>query len=33
LILSFYGAGFSTLPAYLRDLFGTYEVERFTAGC
>ena len=26
LILSFYGAGFSTAPAYLRDLFGTYEV-------
>ena len=26
LILSFYGAGFSTVPAYLRDLFGTYEV-------
>jgi ABC-type uncharacterized transport system permease subunit len=26
LILSFYGAGFATVPAYLRDLFGTYEV-------
>lgn len=26
LILSFYGAGFSTIPAYLRDLFGTFEV-------
>jgi MFS family permease len=26
LTLSFYGAGFSTAPAYLRDLFGTYEV-------
>ena len=26
LILSFYGAGFSTAPAYLKDLFGTYEV-------
>jgi len=26
LILSFYGAGFATLPAYLRDLFGTYQV-------
>ena len=25
-ILSFYGAGFSTMPAYLRDLFGTYQV-------
>lgn len=26
LILSFYGAGFATVPAYLKDLFGTYEV-------
>ncbi|WP_233214604.1 OFA family MFS transporter [Mycobacterium sp. 4858] len=26
LILSFYGAGFSTVPAYLRDLFGVFEV-------
>jgi MFS family permease len=26
LILSFYGSGFSTVPAYLRDLFGTYQV-------
>lgn len=26
LILSFYGAGFSTLPAYLKDLFGVYQV-------
>src|SRR5579884_1742721 len=26
LFLSFYGAGFSTVPAYLRDLFGTFEV-------
>jgi MFS family permease len=25
-ILSFYGAGFATIPAYLRDLFGTYQV-------
>ncbi|MGH3384919.1 MAG: OFA family MFS transporter [Nocardioidaceae bacterium] len=25
-ILSFYGGGFSTVPAYLRDLFGTFEV-------
>lgn len=25
-ILSFYGAGFATAPAYLRDLFGTYQV-------
>ncbi|MDQ0376433.1 L-lactate MFS transporter [Amycolatopsis thermophila] len=26
LILSFYGAGFATAPAYLKDLFGTYQV-------
>ncbi len=26
LILSFYGAGFATVPAYQRDLFGTYQV-------
>ncbi|MFB9929928.1 OFA family MFS transporter [Amycolatopsis halotolerans] len=26
LILSFYGGGFATLPAYLKDLFGTYQV-------
>jgi MFS family permease len=26
LILSFYGAGFATVPAYLRDLFGSYQV-------
>jgi len=25
-ILSFYGGGFSTAPAYLKDLFGTFEV-------
>ncbi|MEU4819843.1 MULTISPECIES: OFA family MFS transporter [Micromonospora] len=25
-ILSFYGGGFATIPAYLRDLFGTFEV-------
>ena len=25
-LLSFYGAGFATVPAYLRDLFGTYQV-------
>lgn len=25
-IISFYGGGFATMPAYLRDLFGTYEV-------
>jgi MFS family permease len=26
LILSFYGAGFATIPAYLKDMFGTYQV-------
>ena len=26
IILSFYGGGFSTAPAYLRDLFGTFQV-------
>lgn len=26
LIISFYGAGFATVPAYLKDLFGTYNV-------
>ncbi|MFA3872775.1 OFA family MFS transporter [Streptomyces sp. MMCC 100] len=25
-VLSFYGGGFSTAPAYLKDLFGTYQV-------
>jgi hypothetical protein len=25
-ILSMYGGGFATIPAYLRDLFGTIEV-------
>lgn len=25
-VLSFYGGGFATVPAYLKDLFGTYEV-------
>ncbi|MFI7307115.1 OFA family MFS transporter [Micromonospora aurantiaca] len=25
-ILSFYGGGFATVPAYLRDMFGTFEV-------
>ena len=25
-ILLFYGAGFATIPAYLKDLFGTYQV-------
>jgi MFS family permease len=26
LILSFYGGGFATVPAYLKDMFGTYQV-------
>jgi MFS family permease len=26
IILSMYGGGFSTIPAYLRDVFGTYQV-------
>jgi MFS family permease len=26
LIMTMYGGGFATLPAYLRDLFGTYQV-------
>ncbi len=26
LIISFYGGGFATIPAYLRDLFGTFQV-------
>lgn len=26
LLLSFYGGGFSTMPAYLRDMFGYYQV-------
>lgn len=26
LIISMYGAGFATIPAYLRDLFGSYQV-------
>jgi MFS family permease len=25
-VLSFYGGGFATVPAYLRDLFGTFQV-------
>ncbi|MCX4505999.1 OFA family MFS transporter [Streptomyces anulatus] len=25
-VLSFYGGGFATIPAYLKDLFGTYQV-------
>ena len=26
MIISFYGGGFATVPAYLKDLFGTIEV-------
>ncbi|MFW6348285.1 MAG: MFS transporter, partial [Cyclonatronaceae bacterium] len=26
IIMTMYGGGFATIPAYLRDLFGTYEV-------
>ena len=26
IIISMYGGGFSTIPAYLRDMFGTYQV-------
>ncbi len=26
MILSFYGGGFATVPAYLKDLFGTHQV-------
>jgi len=26
IILSMYGGGFATIPAYLRDVFGTYQV-------
>ncbi|WP_193084029.1 L-lactate MFS transporter [Brevibacterium aurantiacum] len=26
IIISFYGGGFSTIPAYLKDLFGVYQV-------
>jgi MFS family permease len=26
LIISMYGGGFATIPAYLRDLFGTHQV-------
>ena len=25
-LISMYGGGFATIPAYLRDLFGTYQV-------
>ena len=31
LIISMYGGGFATIPAYLRDLFGTMHLAPFTA--
>jgi MFS family permease len=31
-IISMYGGGFATIPAYLRDMFGTMESARFTGG-
>ena len=33
IILSMYGGGFATIPAYLRDMFGTRTSARSTAGC
>ena len=33
IILSMYGGGFATIPAYLRDVFGTITSAPFTAGC
>ncbi len=33
MILSFYGGGFATIPAYLKDLFGTYQVGAIHAAC
>ncbi len=32
-ILSFYGGGFATVPAYLKDLFGTYQVGAIHGRC
>jgi hypothetical protein len=32
-IISFYGGGFATVPAYLKDLFGGWRSARSTAGC
>lgn len=32
IIISFYGGGFSTVPAYLKDLFGTYQVGAIHGG-
>lgn len=26
IVISFYGGGFSTVPAFLRDLFGVFQV-------
>jgi hypothetical protein len=33
IILSMYGAGFATIPAYLSDLFGTKWWAPYTGGC
>lgn len=32
IILSFYGGGFATIPAYLKDLFGSYQVGAIHGG-
>lgn len=32
IIISFYGGGFSTVPAYLKDLFGTYQIGAIHGG-
>jgi MFS family permease len=32
-ILSFYGGGFATIPAYLKDMFGDIEVGAIQGGC
>jgi len=32
-IISMYGGGFATIPAYLRDMFGTMHVAPFMAVC
>ena len=33
IIISMYGGGFATVPAYLRDMFGTAMSARSTACC
>jgi MFS family permease len=32
-LLTMYGGGFATIPAYLRDMFGTYHVSAIHHGC